>query len=229
MGLPFQRSQKNDQYAYYPISDADDSDSHSEYTIASSSDGYRLERGRHLGRTSKATRTPAGRREVSAQSVYVATATQKVFPIGPRPPYTASIYSTSLKASTSCLTLTSSTAYTFNTPKTRTDSAIDLRVPHPTKPSHTRIPSAIEMQSLTPIQTHRYPPGIVIIKTFDDHGVEVIEETDLTHRGTPYIDLKPTVTTREVHSGMVQKTARTGLMERALEKIVDALGTSDGD
>jgi hypothetical protein len=85
------------------------------------------------------------------------------------------------------------------------------------------------MQPLTPVQTHRYPPGIIVIKTFDDHGVEVIEEIDLNHRGTPYIDLKPTVTTREGHSGMVQKTARMGLMERALEKIVDALGKGDGD
>jgi hypothetical protein len=78
------------------------------------------------------------------------------------------------------------------------------------------------MQPLSP--SRRYPPGVVVIRTLNEHGVEILEETDLTHRGSRYIDLKPTVTTSEVQLGMVQKTARTGLMERALNKMVDALG-----
>jgi hypothetical protein len=76
---------------------------------------------------------------------------------------------------------------------------------------------------LPPTPTYRYPPGIVVIKTMDENGIDIIEETDLIHRNTPYIDLKPTIVTREMQTGMVQKTARTGLMDRALERIVDAL------
>jgi hypothetical protein len=227
MSLQFQRFKQNNGYAYYPVSDSDDSDSQSEYTVASSSEGHTFKRSRHLGRASKAPRTPTDRRGVGIQSSYIDTSTQTVSPTSP---YIASTYSSSpilppLKASTSYQALTPSCI--FNTSKSRIDSAIDLRISHPTKPPHNRIPSAIEMQPLTPVQTHRYPPGIVIIRSLDDHGVEVIEETDLTHRGTPYINLKPIVTTREVHSGMVQKTARTGLMERALDKIVDALGRGE--
>jgi hypothetical protein len=239
MGLPFQRFQKNDEYAYCPLSDADDDDdSESEYTVASSSDGYGFERGRRPGCTARATRTPAGRRGVSTQSAYVESATQTTPPGYSRSPYivptyapstySTSSFSPSLKASTSYQTLRSKTSRIFNTPAIRTDSAIALDTHHHAKPTNTRKPSAIEMQPLPPTPTHRYPPGVVVIKTMDDHGVEVIEETDLTHRGTPYIDLKPTVITREVHSGMVQKTARTGLMDRALERIVDALGRGEG-
>ncbi|CAN9191831.1 unnamed protein product [Alternaria sp. RS040] len=56
--------------------------------------------------------------------------------------------------------------------------------------------SAIELRTLTPAYPHRYPPGIVVIKTLDEQGIEVFEETDLTHRNALFIDLKPTVATK---------------------------------
>jgi hypothetical protein len=203
MGLPFQRFQKDDEYAYYPISDADDDES---------SDGYETNGARSLRGALNKSAPPAKRRETT----YVEKATQTRCPRSPYPisPYYASTYS----ISSSLNGTTSRASRVFNI---RIDSAVDLYTASQRPSTDTRTFSAIEMQPISPAR--RYPPGVVVIRTFDEHGVEIVEETDLTHRGTPYVDLKPTVMTREVDSGVVQKTARMGLMERALERVVDAL------
>lgn len=89
--------------------------------------------------------------------------------------------------------------------------------------------SAIELRTLTPAYPHRYPPGIVVIKTLDEQGIEVFEETDLTHRNALFIDPKPTAVTKVELTGVVQRTGRAGLMERALGRIVDALARDEDD
>ncbi|CAI9634319.1 unnamed protein product [Alternaria burnsii] len=89
--------------------------------------------------------------------------------------------------------------------------------------------SAIELRTLTPAYPHRYPPGIVVIKTLDEQGIEVFEETDLTHRNALFIDLKPPVATKVELTGVVQRTGRAGLMERALGRIIDALARDEDD
>jgi hypothetical protein len=80
---------------------------------------------------------------------------------------------------------------------------------------------------LTPTHSYRYPPGIVVIKTLDRHGIAVIEETDLTHGRTSFIDLKPAVPVRVEHTGAVQRRGKAGLMKRALEWVVDTLAKYD--
>ena len=74
-----------------------------------------------------------------------------------------------------------------------------------------------------PIHSSRYPPGIVVIKRLDEQGNEVVELTDLTLQITPFADLKSTVTVAIDQTGVVQSTKRAGLMERAWERIADAL------
>jgi len=88
--------------------------------------------------------------------------------------------------------------------------------------------SAIELHTMSPIHSHRYPPGIVVIKRLDEQGKEVIEETDLTHQNTPFSQMKPAVIVRDEHTGVVQSTQRAGLMERAWERMADALAIDDG-
>jgi hypothetical protein len=80
---------------------------------------------------------------------------------------------------------------------------------------------------LRPTHSHRYPPGIVVIKTLDRHGIAVIEETDLTHGRRTFIDLKPAVPVRVEHTGAVQRRGKAGLMKRALEWVVDTLAKYD--
>lgn len=101
----------------------------------------------------------------------------------------------------------------------------------PSKPSEAfpMMDSAIELRTLTPAYPHRYPPGIVVIKTLDEQGIEVFEETDLTHRNALFIDPKPTAVTKVELTGVVQRTGRAGLMERALGRIVDALARDEDD
>jgi hypothetical protein len=243
MGLPFQRFRNKNEYAYYPISDGDDD--------ASSSDSSGYGRGRRSGRASKAPKASTRRKETSARSAYVESATQTTPTRYSTSPYSTSTYSastysistisSSLTGATPCRALNTRILPRESYTATRIDSAIDVYshnssydnqlltpiVPSPARPSADA--NDIELCTFTPTRRPRYPPGVVVIKTLNEHGIEIVEETDLTHRGTPYIDLKPTVTTREVHSGMVQKTGRTGLMERALERIVDSLGRNGED
>ena len=90
-----------------------------------------------------------------------------------------------------------------------------------------RTDSVIELQNLMPAYSCRYPPGIVVIKRLDEQGNEVVELTDLTHQITPFTDLKSTVTVVVDQTGVVQSTKRVGLMERAWERIADALARDD--
>jgi len=74
-----------------------------------------------------------------------------------------------------------------------------------------------------PTHSSRYPPGIVVIKRLDEQGNEVVELTDLKHQITPLTDLKSTATVMIDQTGVMQSTKRAGLVERAWERIADAL------
>jgi len=87
----------------------------------------------------------------------------------------------------------------------------------------TRTDSVIELHTFMPTHSSRYPPGIVVIKRLDEQGNEVVELTDLKHQITPLTDLKSTATVMIDQTGVMQSTKRAGLVERAWERIADAL------
>lgn len=94
--------------------------------------------------------------------------------------------------------------------------------------SCTRTDSAIELHTFIPVHSCRYPPGIVVIRRLDEQGNEVVEETDVAHQNTRLNGLKPTLVARVECTGVVQTTKRAGLIERAWERIADALAKDDG-
>jgi len=141
------------------------------------------------------------------------------------------------KSSHMCSTLTPSTIATpLNTTLVKHGTPYKTQKSDPTAPysrlkslkSCTRTDSVIELHTFMPTHSCRYPPGIVVIKRLDEQGNEVVELTDLTHQITPFTDLKSTATVVIDGTGVMQSTKRAGLMERAWERIADALARDDG-
>ena len=81
---------------------------------------------------------------------------------------------------------------------------------HSTSSTTTSVSSEIELLALSPTHTHRYPPGIVIIKTTDNRGMDIIEE----------IHIAGDARQREVRLEW-DKLDGTGRDKGAIEKIVD--------
>lgn len=224
MDLSLRHLYGNHEYVYHQISEEEDS--RSDYAFVTSDDDQTFSRTGIPSENRTAPKPLQRVRGAPRRHVYADKETQTTSNLQPKSPYTTSAYASSTY-STSTMQTSLDTIHT----EPSTCHGIRPTDSRPSKPSEAcpMTDSAIELHTLTPAYPHRYPPGIVVIKTLDEQGIEVFEETDLTHRNALFIDLKPTVATKVELTGVVQRTGRAGLMERALGRIVDALARDEDD
>lgn len=79
--------------------------------------------------------------------------------------------------------------------------------------------TSIELQMLTLSHVHRYPPGVVVIKAYDEHGQESIEEVCVSKIGGISNTQTQKTTASDERGGFVQSTAEEGVIERIVKSV----------
>jgi hypothetical protein len=215
-------------YVYHHLNEREKPDS--DYDVSSTNNEEVSAGGKVRGQMHNAQNSWRREKRATQELIHPEKATRATFQSYPKPTYLISTC-----ASSSSPFSPSTTAPSMDTTVTEHKSPYRTNPVDTSKPSRPftssttcrRTDSAIELDTLTPTHSYRYPPGIVVIKTLDRHGIAVIEETDLTHGRTSFIDLKPAVPVRVEHTGAVQRRGKAGLMKRALEWVVDTLAKYD--
>jgi hypothetical protein len=228
MRLRYQHMYGSQRYVYHHLNEKEESDS--DYDIASANNEGASARGKVHGQMHNGQNSWRREKRPTRERIHPEKATRATTQSYPKSAYLISTCaSSSSPISPSTAPPSMDTTHTEHKSPYRTNPVDNSKPSRPFISSTTcpRTDSAIELDTLTPTHSYRYPPGIVVIKTLDRHGIAVIEETDLTHGRTSFIDLKPAVPVRVEHTGAVQRRGKAGLMKRALEWIVDRLPKDD--